>query len=360
MKFLGGGERLCCDTIRTLAAQGHDIALLSETFDPSTVEHFFGYNGLFEKIELLLYSPSKRPSTYGSTEHLIHHARGQRRALGTRRIVTHSNLMFSTQDPGYIPELEIPVLQWGYFPRHFPRFFETDLPKAIRSLPIDRFYQFKIARIGLVLAISEYSKLHLDKEWRRPSTLVYPSCNMVNTPLSKRNIVVTTGRSIPEKRLEIFWSVAKLCPMYEFVMMLTYDPRFHDFVEDLYREIPKNGRIVLNPPKSTYHELLGSAKVYLHLMEGEHFGITVVEAMSASCVPVVHDSGGPKEIVGKEYGFRWRTIAEIPSLINRAAMEFSPGERLRHRAEMFSFEKFEARLSELFSELQARNPSLSQ
>ena len=44
----------------------------------------------------------------------------------------------------------------------------------------------------------------------------------------------------------------------------------------------------------------------------EHFGISVVEAMSAGCIPVVFNAGGPAEIVedGKT-GFHFRTIDEL-------------------------------------------------
>jgi len=173
---MGGGERLCCDTIRALMTHGHTIALLSEAFEPRRVEEFFGYERLFDSVDLLLYPPRKRSIPYGSTSHLIHHAKGQLRALGQKNFRDRTwNLVFSTQDPGYIPDLELPVLQWGYFPKHSPSFFEINLPKAIRSVPINRYYFDKIARIGLVLAISQYSKLHLDKEWKRPSTMVYPA-----------------------------------------------------------------------------------------------------------------------------------------------------------------------------------------
>jgi glycosyltransferase involved in cell wall biosynthesis len=87
-------------------------------------------------------------------------------------------------------------------------------------------------------------------------------------------------------------------------------------------------------------------------MEGEHFGITIVEAMSAGCVPVVHDSGGPKEVVNEETGFRWQNIDDVPGMIEEA-VESSPSSACRLRAEGFKFERFEKELSEIFSELRA-------
>ena len=44
----------------------------------------------------------------------------------------------------------------------------------------------------------------------------------------------------------------------------------------------------------------------------EHFGITVVEAMSAGAIPFVYAMGGPAEIVADgETGFQWRSIVEL-------------------------------------------------
>ncbi|TMI07141.1 glycosyltransferase [Candidatus Bathyarchaeota archaeon] len=349
MKFLGGGERLCCDTIRALLSMGHDLTLLSETFDQQKTEDFFGYDGLFERVHLLNYPPNNRERHFGTSSHLIHHLRGQTRALNQSKHTEGQpfDLIFSTQDPGYIPDLSVPVLQWGYFPRYFPDF----PPGSLLSLPLHEYYRRKISRIGLVLAISRYSKLNLDLKWSRPSALIYPACNMVRARV-KRNLVVTVSRAIPAKRLELFWQVASLCPNYEFAMLLTQDPGLIEYSKSLSRGSPVNGRTIFNPQIETYHKFLGEARVYLHFMHGEHFGITIVEAMSAGCVPVVHDSGGPKEIINEETGFRWQSIEEVPEMVE-AAMKSSPSSASRLRAEEFSFERFEKRLSEILSESHA-------
>ena len=349
MKFLGGGERLCCDTIRALRAMDHEITLLSEEFDQRKTEVFFGYAKLFDMVHLSTYQSSVLSASFGTPSNLIHHIRSQ---LGVLNRLKESknlpfDLVFSTQDPGYIPDLNVPVLQWGYFPRYFPDF----LPGSFVTLPLRTYYGRKISRLGLVLAISQYSKLNLDRKWRRPSILLYPSCNMVSGR-PKRNLVVTVGRAIPPKRLELFWKVASLCPKYEFAMLLTQDPGHLEYSERLSRASPANGRTIFNPSKETYHKFLGDAKVYLHLMEGEHFGISIVEAMSASCVPVVHDSGGPKEIVSQGMGFKWQNIEDVPGMIEEA-VESSPSSVCQLRAEDFRFEIFEKKLSGIFSQLHA-------
>jgi glycosyltransferase involved in cell wall biosynthesis/GT2 family glycosyltransferase len=50
----------------------------------------------------------------------------------------------------------------------------------------------------------------------------------------------------------------------------------------------------------------------LHPERCEHFGITIVEAMSAGCIPVVADCGGPVEIVTEgESGFRFTSLEAL-------------------------------------------------
>ncbi len=354
MAFLGGGERLCCETIRALLSKGHEVTFLSGTFDPRRVEDFFGYHRLFTRVNLMMYPLNDRGEVFGTYTNLIQHLRGQAQVLKGEE--HHSgrpfDVIFSTQDPGYIPDMQLPVVQWGYFPKAFS--FPQSLPKTIRVLPLRLHYERKISRIGLVLAISEYSKTHLDNQWRRPSILAYPACNMVS-PVAKRNLIVTAARAVPEKRLDLFWTVARLCPQYEFAMLLTQEPHLMDYPSKLSKDAPDNGTVILNPPRDLYHRFLSEAKVYLHLMPGEHFGITIVEAMSASCVPVVHDSGGPREIVSDQVGFRWQNLEDIPTMIDEAISK-SPSEEASRVAERFSVERFEKRLSSIFSELQARNP----
>ena len=349
MEFLGGGERLCCDSIRVLQSLGHEVTLLSESFDTRRLEDFFGFEGLFEKVKLVLYQPKPGPSGLGTYSHLIYNIRAQNLSLKKlRRSGRSFDLLLSTQDPGYIPNMKSPVVQWGYIPKAFPHRFSRSFTGAVRNLPLRLHYDGRIRRIGLVLAISGYSKYHLDKEWRRPSVLAYPACNMVK-PKAKKELVITAGRAAPEKRLELFWNVATSCPDIRFLMLLTREPYRGEYLAKLIKERPPNGSIVLDAPKEVYHRGLGEAKVYLHLMQGEHFGITIVEAMSAGCVPIAHDSGGPREIVG-ETGLLWRREDELPDMI-AVAMKNSPSAVARERAQFFNRARFDERLASVFSKL---------
>ena len=344
MSALGGGERLCCETMIALNKRGHELTLLSGDFDHHRIEEFFGFQGLFENILVKTY-PSATSDKFGTYHHLIHHLKMQKKAIPSS---WKYDLVFSTQDVGYIPDYSTPVLQWGYFPNSFP--------KGVYGWPLRFHYSLKIKRIGLILAISEYSKSNFDRSWRVPTTLVYPACNMIRPEASRENIVVTAARGVPEKNLELFWETAKKVPSFEFVLLLTVDPRFVDYSKIIQRASPPNGRVIVNPAKELYQTVLAKSKIYLHLMRGEHFGITVVESMSAGCVPVVHASGGPKEIVA-DSGLLWQEPDEIPRLLASADDSYERLSKLsKERAKLFSGEKFDKTFGELLERMSSRFP----
>jgi len=94
----------------------------------------------------------------------------------------------------------------------------------------------------------------------------------------------------------------------------------------------------------------------------EHFGITVLEAMSAGCVPMVFDAGGPREIVsdGKD-GLLYHSLDELAA---GAAELLTPsgeirrkmlGEAAARRAVMFSHEMFRKHVRNLLIDLPAEH-----
>jgi glycosyltransferase involved in cell wall biosynthesis len=58
------------------------------------------------------------------------------------------------------------------------------------------------------------------------------------------------------------------------------------------------------------------AKVYFHPMVGEHFGMSVVEAMAAGLIPVVPNIGGQTEFVPLKYHLS--TIEEAAEKVSSA------------------------------------------
>jgi GT2 family glycosyltransferase/glycosyltransferase involved in cell wall biosynthesis len=96
---------------------------------------------------------------------------------------------------------------------------------------------------------------------------------------------------------------------------------YYEKVRDLARGYPIS--IHVHAPARVLHEQLRSASYYWHATgygyderlypeRQEHFGIVVVEAMSAGVIPLVYATGGPVSVVadGKS-GFHWRTEEDL-------------------------------------------------
>ena len=57
-------------------------------------------------------------------------------------------------------------------------------------------------------------------------------------------------------------------------------------------------------------DIMAQAKVGIHTMKNEHFGIAIVEMMAAGVITIAHESGGPlRDIIqkGKSRGYLWKS-----------------------------------------------------
>lgn len=57
-------------------------------------------------------------------------------------------------------------------------------------------------------------------------------------------------------------------------------------------------------------EALAKARIGVHMYRGEHFGIAVAEMICAGVLPIVHDSGGVRELV-TDPGLRFSDMTDL-------------------------------------------------
>ena len=105
--------------------------------------------------------------------------------------------------------------------------------------------------------------------------------------------------------------------------------------------------------------LFGESQIYWHATgfgeddpkKFEHFGITVVEAMAAGCIPVVINKGGLKEIVDQGInGYLWDTIDQLKeftlSITEQKSLEKFTKNSIQ-KSKDFSKEKFVEKIRKL-------------
>ncbi len=139
-------------------------------------------------------------------------------------------------------------------------------------------------------------------------------------PINAREVkVLVVSRFSPEKQIENAIKVAHLLQggiKFQIVGSLT--PANRPYFRMLQQMIGAYGlnQTVTLTPNATNEELLDAmskSMVYLHTMIGEHFGVSIVEAMSAGLVPIVPAYGGCSEIVPTEY--QYNTLQEAADYI---------------------------------------------
>jgi len=120
------------------------------------------------------------------------------------------------------------------------------------------------------------------------------------------NDILVICRIEPSKRIENAIYLAKLLKERKIdakmIIAGSRDPFYQQHYENLNRLIADQGlsnniTFKIDSSFDQLIELMGTSKVYFHPREGEHFGISIVEAMSAGMVPVVPKIGGQTEFV---------------------------------------------------------------
>ena len=88
-----------------------------------------------------------------------------------------------------------------------------------------------------------------------------------------------------------------------------------------------NVHLIADASEEERNNLLTSAAFFIHSLREEPFGITTVQGIGAGCIPIVHNSGGQKEVVPYEE-LRYENEGAIPALV-RALEKSDRMEELR-------------------------------
>jgi glycosyltransferase involved in cell wall biosynthesis len=129
-------------------------------------------------------------------------------------------------------------------------------------------------------------------------TVVYPPVAFpVEAPRDRERVVVSIGGFHADKRQLEQIALAARNPDIDFVIAGTR--RSASYFERCRRAARGVSNVHLLPdaPAAEFDRVLRRAKVFLHSKRFEHFGMSTVEGIAGGCVPVVHNSGGQREVV---------------------------------------------------------------
>ncbi len=233
--------------------------------------------------------------------------------------------------------------------------------------------KMKFFRVDHIVCNSEFTKKFIDQEFGVESVVVYPPVDTdLFKPKRKEKTILFVGRFselLQAKGQEILIQEFKHffdSGYKEWKLLLAggVEVGAENKIIELKKQITGYPiKIIKSPSLSEIKDLYGTSKIFWSAAgfevdqeknpeKLEHFGMTVVEAMSAGCVPVVFNGGGHGEIIenGKD-GYLWNETSNLvditKQLANETAISFAISKQAQLSAKKFSYEKFKEKINSI-------------
>lgn len=270
---------------------------------------------------------------------------------------THNEIPFGR------PGLQYVHFPWAYFPR--PDIEMQWFHRIPGVLPAYRGLSQWIAggtanqtRINRSLANSEFVAGKIREYYGVESTVLYPPVpgEFPDVPWAQRhNDALAIGRLHPIKRWEMAVEIVERVRSRgaELGFTLIHPPDDTEYARKISAMAGARPwfRLLTGLTREQLVKEVARHRYGIHTMEEEHFGIAVAEMVRAGCLPLVHDSGGPVEIVGGRSELRFRSVAEGAEQLLAMMGDDARQERLRavlaKQRELFSTDRFCGSLREI-------------
>ena len=208
-----------------------------------------------------------------------------------------------------------------------------------------------------ILSVSNFTKWRVWKYWNKQSKTVYPPVDIGNFSSTfdnnNREGVISIARFTPEKNHLLQLEIAKKLPSLTFRICgsakTPYYWRWYQHIKTKAEELNANNvEFYPNIPFKSLVTLIGESRFFLHTMFYEDFGLTTAEAIAGGCLPIVHNSGGQKEVVPiKE--LRFNNVDEAVSIMVNLSRqdECAYKESLYNHIQQFSEDVFQQKMLEV-------------
>lgn len=260
--------------------------------------------------------------------------------LALRELHYKYDYFINSNNTSFLMPRHIPILSYVHFPRiarlkseymniHDPEGSKKKwLSKKGAFLKmISQLYSFdSIYDNEYLVSNSEFSRSYIYKSYHtyeKKISILYPPVKIepnVNKPFcSRNNIVSSIGRFCSAKNQIGQIHIAQKLPQWDF-HLVGFAEENNAYLKYCREYIEKNKiqnvYLNVNVSNNKKKEILHNSKFFVHTNINEPFGITTVEAIACGCVPLVHNSGGQKEIVPFD-NLRFDSIEELISMFNR-------------------------------------------
>lgn len=233
-------------------------------------------------------------------------------------------------------------------------------------------------RNSLLITNSNYSKTAIFKEYDRDDVIVLNPPVDVDTIISKvkldqrynamnpsdENNILVICRIDPTKRIENVIYLARLIKERKIKTKINIlgnlQPFHQKYCDHLIKlisdyDIPDIVELHIDASFQRLIDFMKKSKIFFHPREGEHFGMSIVEAMSGGLIPVVPAMGGQSEFVPKEYQYSSleQAILILSSLLIDMPREhlIKESEKMKNMAKNFSETNYKRKFQMIVSQL---------
>jgi alpha-1,2-mannosyltransferase len=350
----GGESSFAIETINSLSKLGYDIELI--TVQKPNLEYISKTYGKMPPIKNVKYISPFSLNCFGIYQRLLTTISSLKLESSDIVINTNGNSL-----PFNIPHdiLSILYIHFPAFLQTSAEYFNNKYKKSLFWKAYFKPYQFMthlltkraLKRSNIIFTNSKFTRNAIKKAY--PSfdpQVIYPpvdlerfsSCLSSN---SRDNQVLVISRFTPEKQLEKAILIAKLLKDTKFILignLMTANQPYFKYLQKMIQDYGLTSRIKLipNAAKDDMMNAMSTSMVYLHTMNGEHFGISIVEAMAAGLIPVVPSYGGCSEIVPREY--QYTDIKDASDCISKNIEQYDSKKRqsVHAIAKQFSTDNF--------------------
>jgi glycosyltransferase involved in cell wall biosynthesis len=358
LDWCGGAEVVAVATANSLAQNGYETVLfVNNPVDQKRIRDMVG-EPLWPSIKVIV-----NPTFLNPRDHFDIFESAYRSLI----LKSHCDLLVDTYSNFVFPWSNVSYIHFPLVIDRVHTRFGRRLLKELRftytiGAPYVSFRKrLKDYKRKLIFTNSYFTaKVIMDSLGIKPKVLYPPipnfffqqDCPMIEQP--REDLVVTTARFGCGKGVELVPDIANLTHKnIHYVMIgLAHDWSIVQAVKNKIKRLHLEARITVvpNASRQDIKNYLARAKVYLHTMKNEHFGISIAEAMRMGCIPVVHNSGGAPEFVPHRY--RYPTIQHAAVIINDAIQNWNSveAECLIQLAARFSESNFSKKFMQSFEE----------
>jgi len=360
----GGGEKVALSIARAFEEAGHEVHLYTYEDKSRSVDEAIKMLGHYRPTNIIVFKTSMIVRLLGVGGRFVRY----------RRLLLAKSFFNMIKDDNYDLVVDTSsnaptAVDISYI--HFPATLGVGEGFMWRGYEwlVNRLLKKVVGNTRLVLTNSSWTLNLFRKIWgdNYKAEVLHPPVDVDFFSRcegsSKENIIATVSRYSLEKRL---WELVRILrDLKNYKLVFAGSSHRHSFSDYVIKRIKEEAErhgvrdrveIMIDVRREDLRRILCKASFYVHPPFAEHFGISIVEAMSAGCVPIVYrDGGGWTDIVSKiDRRLGYDDINEISRIILRIEAEnmFDYLSKIsKERSKKYSYERFRERLLRLVSQL---------